>query len=492
VLLAGGSGSRAGLEYPKQFLRLGGRTVLEHTLGTFEAAACIDAVLIVCAEAWIDAAQEIVEGCGAVKVIGVIAGGRTRNHSTQAAIAYLSDERGLGDAKVLLHDAVRPLVSGEILAACAAALDEYDAVDVVTESADTIVEVRDGVLSGIPPRGQLRRGQTPQGFSLALLRAAYERLAGGDLTRFTDDCAVVLEAFPQVPILALAGSEENVKITRPIDIYIADRLLQARQDALPAPADRPWPEGAVVVIGGSSGIGAALVELLREAGRAVVALSRSEGGVDVRDEVGVARALAVVGAEHGAIAAVVNTAGTLTRGSLLELSADALRDELDVNLLGALNVARAAAPWLRESGGHLVLFTSSSYTRGRAGYAAYSATKAATVNIVQALAEEWHADGVKVNCINPARTNTPMRTKAFGVEPEATLLDAASVAQAIVAVIASEATGHVYDVRADSAACTLPEVSVARARVAKAEGAGAPQARRRRRARQAAKLNFRP
>jgi 2-C-methyl-D-erythritol 4-phosphate cytidylyltransferase len=112
-----------------------------------------------------------------------------------------------------------------------------------------------------------------------------------------------------------------------------------------------------------------------------------------------------------------------------------------------MNVARASHAHLRESEGHLLLFTSSSYTRGRAGYAAYSAAKAGVVNLTQALAEEWVADRVKVNCINPGGTATPMRTAAFGEEPASTLLSPDRVAEAALRVISGNVTGHVFDVR---------------------------------------------
>ena len=260
-----------------------------------------------------------------------------------------------------------------------------------------------------------------------------------------------MAAFPEVPILALAGCEENIKITRPIDMYIADRLLLTRQAAVPQTHDQPWPDGVVVVVGGGSGIGAALVELLRSEGRDVASLSR-RSAVDVRDESAVRDALRMLVRRHGSIAAVVNTAGILTRGSLMDLTEDQLREEVAVNLTGGLHVARAAHPFLRNSRGHLVLFTSSSYTRGRAGYAVYSATKAAVVNMAQALAEEWLRDGIKVNCINPARTKTPMRIDAFGLEPDDSLLDPSTVARAVVSVVQSQATGHVYDVRLDNRA----------------------------------------
>ena len=86
-------------------------------------------------------------------------------------------------------------------------------------------------------------------------------------------------------------------------------------------------------------------------------------------------------------------------------------------------IAQEFHPHLRATRGSLLYFTSSSYTRGRSGYSLYSSAKAAVVNLTQALADEWSGDGVRVNCINPERTGTPMRTKAFGEEPAGSLLE---------------------------------------------------------------------
>jgi len=110
-------------------------------------------------------------------------------------------------------------------------------------------------------------------------------------------------------------------------------------------------------------------------------------------------------------------------------------------------VAKESFPYLKKSKGQFVLYTSSSYTRGRMGYSIYSSTKCATVNFIQALAEEWGIFGIKVNCINPERTNTPMRTKNFGIEPENTLLKSIEPATVTVKVLLSDLTGHVIDVK---------------------------------------------
>jgi 2-C-methyl-D-erythritol 4-phosphate cytidylyltransferase len=118
-----------------------------------------------------------------------------------------------------------------------------------------------------------------------------------------------------------------------------------------------------------------------------------------------------------------------------------------VNYLAPVTIAQAAIGYLAATRGHLLLYTSSSYTRGRAGYSLYSSTKAAVVNLTQALADEWSEIGVKVNCVNPERTQTPMRLRAFGAEQPGTLLSPMAVALTSVDVLVSELTGHVIDVR---------------------------------------------
>ena len=113
-------------------------------------------------------------------------------------------------------------------------------------------------------------------------------------------------------------------------------------------------------------------------------------------------------------------------------------------------MAQVFHPHLSATGGSLLLFTSSSYTRGRSGYSLYSSAKAATVNLTQALADEWAGDGVRVNCINPERTATPMRAKAFGQEPADSLLESEVVARTSLDVLVSGLTGHVIDVRRET------------------------------------------
>jgi NAD(P)-dependent dehydrogenase (short-subunit alcohol dehydrogenase family) len=144
---------------------------------------------------------------------------------------------------------------------------------------------------------------------------------------------------------------------------------------------------------------------------------------------------------------IINTAGVLNKEPLMSSDYQTIYNAVSTNYMGTINVAMEAYAYLKESKGKLVFFTSSSYTRGRAFYSIYSSTKAAIVNFVQAIAQEWEPFGIAVNCINPERTKTPMRVKNFGTEPENTLLSAEKVAIATIQSLVSEFTGQVIDVK---------------------------------------------
>jgi 2-C-methyl-D-erythritol 4-phosphate cytidylyltransferase len=449
VVLAGGTGSRVGLDRPKQLLKVAGSTLIEHTVAALCDCPEIDEVVVMMASDYVDEARELLLGRPHLpKVTQVLSGGADRNQSTRAALAALGDR----ECNVLFHDAVRPLLPAGVVQACVEALRTYEAVDVAIASADTIIRVDDdGCIDEIPDRSRLRRGQTPQGFRLSTIRRAYELAAADPDFSATDDCGVVLRYLPEVPIYVVAGDEMNMKVTYPIDLFLVDKLFQLGSHL----ADSHTPEEltaaldgrTVVVFGGSYGIGADVARLAEQVGARVFTFSRSSTGTYVERPETVVRALEQVHAETGRIDAVVLSAAQLATGVLAEMSDDEVRRQLDVNFLGPVTVARASEPYLRATRGQLVLFTSSSYTRGRAQYALYSSTKAAVVNLAQALADEWSDAGIRVNVVNPERTRTPMRVHAFGEEPEHTLLKSETVAATVVDLLASDITGQVIDIR---------------------------------------------
>ncbi|MEC4019635.1 bifunctional cytidylyltransferase/SDR family oxidoreductase [Streptomyces sp. H27-D2] len=458
VVLAGGTGQRVGLALPKQLLKIAGKTIIEHTLRIFEDAEDVDDVLVLMTADFVPDVEKIVAASGLSKVRKVLPGGHTRNETTEIAIATIGADLAEGeDPKVLFHDAVRPLLSQRIVADCVRALENYDAVDVAIPSADTIVVTRthgdDGeFITDIPDRSRLRRGQTPQGFRLSVIRRAYEIAAEDPFFQATDDCTVVLRYLPDVPIHVVAGDEHNMKVTQPVDIFLADKLFQLASQTAPSHPDeaayRRLLTGKVLVIFGASyGIGADIASVAQDYGARVFSYSRSGTGTHVEIPEHVEQALASAHASAGRIDYVVNTAGVLRIGKLAETDPETIQQATLVNYLAPVQIARSSYRYLAETRGQLLLYTSSSYTRGRAQYSLYSSAKAATVNLTQALADEWAEDEVRVNCVNPERTGTPMRSRAFGEEPADTLLTSESVARCSIDVLLSSLTGHVIDVR---------------------------------------------
>ena len=448
VLLAGGVGTRVGLDIPKQLIKIAGKTILEHTLAAFQAHPMVDEIVVMMAPGHLDAVQAMIRTGGYDKVTRVLEGAETRNGTTLKALAEIPDA-----APVLFHDAVRPLVSARIITECYDALERYDAVDVAIPSADTIIEVSpDDTIRAIPPRAHLRRGQTPQGFRASVLKQAYAHAGQDPGFTATDDCGVVLRYLPDVPIWVVDGEERNLKVTDPIDVFLADKLFQLTSSYLPeghtTDEYRTMLEGTVmVVLGGSYGIGADIAALAREHGATVETFSRSSTNTHVERRADLVAVAELVMEQHGRIDFVVASAGVLPRGSLLETTEETIFAATEVNYLAPVFIAQVFFPHLRETAGSLLLFTSSSYTRGRSGYSLYSSAKAAVVNLTQALADEWGESGVRVNCINPERTGTPMRSKAFGDEPPESLLESKSVAQASLDMLLSPGTGHVVDLR---------------------------------------------
>lgn len=448
VILAGGVGARIGLDIPKQLLKISGKSILEHTIAAFNDHDQVDEVVVMMAPGHLDAVHAITRSGRYPKVTRVLEGAGTRNGTTLRALDVVAD-----DSLVLFHDAVRPLVSERIISECFAALADHDAVDVAIPSADTIIEVgEDDVISDIRPRSLQRRGQTPQGFRGSVLKAAYTLAVADPAFEATDDCSVVLRYLPEVPIGVVVGDERNMKVTDPIDVYIADKLFQLNSSLAPEqPSDdevRAALAGkTMVVFGGSYGIGADIAALAESLGARVFSFSRSGTGTHVERREDIAAALEVVSKESETIDFVVNTAGVLPRGELIDASEETIYSSTEINYLAPIFISQAFFPHLRASGGSLLLFTSSSYTRGRSGYSLYSSAKAAVVNLTQALADEWAGTGVRVNCINPERTGTPMRTKAFGEEPPESLLESGAVARASLATLLSGDTGHIIDIR---------------------------------------------
>ena len=140
VVLAGGTGTRIGLNIPKQLIKIAGKTIIEHTIAAMHQSPLVDEIVVMMAPGHLDEVRAIVKKGDYVKVTQILEGAETRNDTTAAALAALGDE----ECNVLLHDAVRPLVSQTIIAANVDALQTHEAVDTAIPSADTVIQVEPG------------------------------------------------------------------------------------------------------------------------------------------------------------------------------------------------------------------------------------------------------------------------------------------------------------------------------------------------------------
>ncbi|MFD0558313.1 2-C-methyl-D-erythritol 4-phosphate cytidylyltransferase [Stackebrandtia endophytica] len=230
VLLAGGIGSRMGADQPKQFLRVAGRELLAHTVDVFEACDRVDQIRLYLPATHRSAATDLVDRYGYRKVTVIGEGGTDRAGSVRCALADLVDQPD--DRKILVHDAVRPLVDVATVTECVNLLDRVSALTVAVPSTDTILDVDSGsslpTVSGIPDRSRMWRCQTPQGFRLGVLARAHRAAAADPDFTPTDDGGVVRRYLPEVPIAVVDGGELNIKVTHPVDLRLAESLLRDR------------------------------------------------------------------------------------------------------------------------------------------------------------------------------------------------------------------------------------------------------------------------
>jgi 2-C-methyl-D-erythritol 4-phosphate cytidylyltransferase len=217
VIVAGGSGQRMGATVPKQFLLLKEKPVLWHTLQTFLRAYGDMQVILVLPKEKISEGEKIVKDLAAESKITITAGGDTRFRSVQNGLAYITEP-----SVVFVHDGVRCLVSKDLIERCyAQALDKGSAIPAIAAT-DSIRIVQDDTHT-VADRNQIRIIQTPQTFLSSILLPAFQTEYKDS---FTDEATVVESAGQKV--FLIEGEYENIKITRPADLLIAERILEQR------------------------------------------------------------------------------------------------------------------------------------------------------------------------------------------------------------------------------------------------------------------------
>jgi 2-C-methyl-D-erythritol 4-phosphate cytidylyltransferase len=224
IIAAGGTGTRMGTATPKQFLMLGERPLLLHSLWVFDRAPSVtEVVLVVPKEERAHALANVVERYGVKKVVNVVAGGATRQESVYNGLKETDDDTEI----VVIHDAVRPFVTEDLIERSIEVARSLGGAIVAVPMKDTPKQVGpDGRIQRTLDRTGLWLAQTPQTFRRALMLEAY-RKAEGDRLPATDD-AVLVERLGQT-VGIVPGSWENIKITTPEDLVIAEAILAVRE-----------------------------------------------------------------------------------------------------------------------------------------------------------------------------------------------------------------------------------------------------------------------
>ena len=219
IIPAAGSGSRMGLDHPKQYHLLAGVPILVHTVRQFVSAPCIDEIVVVVPVDRVDSTSMLLEEYELTgEALQVIAGGRRRQDSVKAGLDTLGKDVDI----VLVHDGARPLLSQDLITRCCDAVFHHGAAIAAVPVKDTLKKSdADQRIVHTVDRENLWQAQTPQAARLSLLLAAYEAAGDRDVT----DEASLLE-LAGTPVYLVEGSETNIKITRPDDLVIAEKIMQ--------------------------------------------------------------------------------------------------------------------------------------------------------------------------------------------------------------------------------------------------------------------------
>ncbi len=219
IIPAAGSGSRMGLDHPKQYHFLAGAPILVHTVRVFVTSPCIDTIVVVVPADRVAATRQLLTDYDLAEgTVQVTSGGRRRQDSVRAGLALLDEEVDI----VLVHDGARPLLEAELIERCCQAAIEHGAAIAAVPVKDTLKKGgSDSRIHHTVDREGLWQAQTPQAVRRPLLQKAYEQIGDADVT----DEASLLE-LAGTDVWLVEGAETNIKITRPDDLVIAEKIME--------------------------------------------------------------------------------------------------------------------------------------------------------------------------------------------------------------------------------------------------------------------------
>ncbi len=229
VVLAGGSGRRMGYDKPKQYMEICGKPLICYCLETFEESF-VDSIVLVCGRGEEDFCRgQIADKYGFKKIEAIVAGGKERYDSVYNGLCAAGESDN-----VFIHDGARPFVSQYVLERCLHYVEKYKAAVAAVRSKDTIkIENGDGFVEQSPDRSKVWLMQTPQVFKYKMILECYEKLKRDESrleeagVRITDD-TMVAKMYADIDAKLVESEYENIKITTPDDIIMAEAILKMR------------------------------------------------------------------------------------------------------------------------------------------------------------------------------------------------------------------------------------------------------------------------
>ncbi|MBR7188273.1 MAG: 2-C-methyl-D-erythritol 4-phosphate cytidylyltransferase [Clostridia bacterium] len=226
LIIAGGRGMRMGQEIPKQFLTVYDKPVIAYTMEAFEKHPDIDVIAVVCVDGWESILGAYARQYHITKLKHIIPGGANGQGSIRNGVFEL-EKHYAADDLVLIHDAIRPMVSQDIISGCIATAREHGSAIVTVPCQEAMLETEDQLSTHSSyPREHLKRTQTPQGFPIGVICDAHRRALERGITNSVASCTLMVELGETVWFCA--GSEKNIKLTTPDDLEIFKALLQLR------------------------------------------------------------------------------------------------------------------------------------------------------------------------------------------------------------------------------------------------------------------------
>lgn len=230
LIIAGGTGNRMGQDIPKQFLSVYDKPVIVYTLEAFQAHNEIDEIAVVCLDGWEHVLRAYAKQFGISKLGKVVNGGKNGQDSIRNGLFELEKDFKSDDI-VLIHDAIRPCVSKEIISDCIKVAKEHGAAVSCIPCAEAMLQTENNKFSTKPfARDKLKRTQTPQGFKLGKICNLHREALKKGITNSVASCTLILEASDE-PIYFSLGSEKNVKLTTTDDLEIFKALLVAKKSS---------------------------------------------------------------------------------------------------------------------------------------------------------------------------------------------------------------------------------------------------------------------